>query len=61
MDTLTIKFVGQGNVGDAIPDFSVGYVDGIGRAVVMHAAVILLHEEVGSEPCTPRIKGQLTL
>ena len=41
-EVLHVKFCSHGLPGDLIEDMSVGYVDGIGRAIVMHMLIHLL-------------------
>jgi hypothetical protein len=47
-EPLHIKFVGQDAVGEQIPDFGVGYVDGVARATVLHCVMLLLHKAAHS-------------
>ena len=48
MEPIHVKFVTQGNAGDSFANYSIGFVDGMARCVILHIAVILLHDEVPS-------------
>jgi hypothetical protein len=47
-DSLQIKFCTQGTAGDDLADFGLGFVDGIGRSVILHCALVLLHEQAAA-------------
>ena len=50
-EVLHVKFCSDGVAGDEIEDMSLGYVDGIGRAIVMHIVMSILSDEVTESTC----------
>jgi len=50
MDVLTVKMTGSGNAGDPLGEFSVGFVDGLGRSLVMHGFIAILNEMAPPHP-----------
>ena len=47
-EVLHVKFCSDGLPGDEIEHMSLGYVDGIGRAIVMHMFMFILCVEAGN-------------
>jgi len=45
MEPLHVKFCSQGTPGEPLADFGLGFVDGMARSVILHCAVLLMHDE----------------
>lgn len=48
MEPLQVKYCTSGHPGDPLEDFSLGYIDGMARACILHCVVLMVYDEVAA-------------
>ena len=48
MEPLQVKYCFSGQPGDPLEDFSLGYIDGMARACILHCVVLMVYDEVAA-------------